>query len=177
MNSNASINRLHKARIRAALYDPSMYIRMNTITQKYAFSASLINNGENTTHQDTGLSCSRLFLNELPVSACIKEKSDSWEFHTSTLRVSKTVNAVKHTKAIQISNTVSPNHLSSSLNWKNIRMFCWNNYCSCRLAPKLETTAFIPVDGIEAWLIFIWIAELYLVCVIVSLGFEFALSQ
>ena len=82
----------------AALYELSEYIRINTIMQKYAFRASQMKSGEKTIHQVNDSSLTML----------------------STLNVNKTVNIVKHTKAVQISNTVSPSQSKSSRNWKNI---------------------------------------------------------
>ena len=97
-NSNEIINWLQMARTRANLYALSKYMRMNTMTQKYALRASHTKSGEKTIHQVRDLS---------PKSV-------------STFKVNKTVNMVKQTNAVQISKTVMPSQRKSSLSEKNI---------------------------------------------------------
>ena len=55
-NNKEIINWLQIARTKANLYALSKYMRMNTMTQKYAFRASHTKSGENTIHQVNDLS-------------------------------------------------------------------------------------------------------------------------
>ena len=55
-NNKEIINWLQIARTKANLYALSKYMRMNTMTQKYALRASHTKSGENTIHQVRDLS-------------------------------------------------------------------------------------------------------------------------
>lgn len=101
-NLNTKVNprniALQEALYKEALYELSKFILMHTIQQKYAFIASLTNNGANTVHHA---------LSTTP----------------SILRAKSTENIVIVIKFIHISKTVSPIHCTISLSVKNI--FYW----------------------------------------------------
>lgn len=98
-NLNTKVNPknrvLHTARYNEIFSVLLEFILMNMITQKYALSASPINNGENTIHHDSVI----MF---------------------SILRASSTENTVRHNRFIHISKTVSPIHTTISFNVKNM---------------------------------------------------------
>lgn len=96
-NINNSCMKLHDERRAAALYVPSKYCLISTITQKYAFNPSHINKGTNAVHHDI----STIF---------------------SSFRVVITVKTVTATKFISISNNVRPSHFTSS--FKENIIFC-----------------------------------------------------
>ena len=79
----------------ASLYSCSLYIRINTIVEKYMFNPSQANNGINTVHH--------------------VEFSTSWYFRTPKMENTKSA-----TKCSQISKAVIPSHLIISFNVKSI---------------------------------------------------------
>jgi hypothetical protein len=86
---------LHDALYKEALYELSKFILIHTIQQKYAFIASLTNNGANTVHQALLIT-------------------------PSILSASNTENNVIVIRFIHISNTVSPIHCTISFKVKNM---------------------------------------------------------
>lgn len=86
---------LHDALYKEALYELSKFILIHTIQQKYAFIASLTNNGANTVHQA---------LYTTP----------------SIFKANNTENIVIVIRFIHISNTVSPIHCTISFSVKNM---------------------------------------------------------
>ena len=81
----------------------SLYCRIKTIIQKYALSPSATNNGVKTVHHDV----------EAMTFSCFRTAS------TEKIKID--------TRWIQISNTVIPNHLTTSFSVKNMFTISTNN--------------------------------------------------